>query len=58
MKRIHNFNAGPSVLPLEALTEVREEMMNFGGMSVLEISHRSKEFDAILNETKQPSSPS
>ena len=52
MKRIHNFNAGPSVLPLEALTEVREEMMNFGGMSVLEISHRSKEFDAILNETK------
>ncbi len=52
MNRIHNFNAGPSILPLEALNEVREEMMNFGGMSVLEISHRSKEFDAILEETK------
>ncbi len=51
--RIFNFNAGPSILPLAALTEVREEMMNFGGMSILEISHRSKEFDAILAETKQ-----
>lgn len=51
-KRIYNFNAGPSTLPLAALEEVRDGFMDFGGMSVLEISHRSKEFEKILGETK------
>ncbi len=51
-KRVLNFNAGPSTLPLEALEEVRDGFMDFGGMSVLELSHRSKEFEKILGETK------
>ncbi|MFA4874623.1 MAG: 3-phosphoserine/phosphohydroxythreonine transaminase [bacterium] len=50
--RIYNFNAGPATLPLEALEEVRAGMMDFGGMSVLEISHRSKEYEAIQGETR------
>ena len=37
MSRAHNFNAGPAVLPLEALEEIREGFMTFGGMSILEI---------------------
>lgn len=49
--RVHNFNAGPAVLPLEALEEIREGFMGFGGMSILEISHRGKEFKAVLDET-------
>ncbi|HPM40956.1 MAG TPA: 3-phosphoserine/phosphohydroxythreonine transaminase [bacterium] len=50
-ERVFNFNAGPAVLPLEAVEEIREGFMNFGGMSVLEISHRGKEFKAVLDET-------
>ncbi len=52
IERIHNFNAGPAALPLEVLQEVRDGFMNFGGMSVLEISHRSKEFIAIMGEAR------
>lgn len=51
-KRIHNFNPGPAALPLSVLKEIREEFLDFrgSGMSITEISHRSKEFDDILNE--------
>ena len=51
-KRIHNFNAGPAALPLPVLEEIREEFLNYKGcgMSVTEISHRSKWFDEIINE--------
>lgn len=54
MKRAYNFNAGPAALPLEALLEAREELTDYRGigMSVLEISHRSKEFEAINDETQ------
>lgn len=54
MKRAYNFNAGPAALPLEALQEAREELTDYRGigMSVLEISHRSKEFAAINDETQ------
>lgn len=54
MKRAYNFNAGPAALPLEALQEAREELTDYRGigMSVLEISHRSKEFEAINDETQ------
>ena len=48
--RVFNFNPGPAVLPLAALEKIREGFMDFGGMSVLEISHRGKEFKAILEE--------
>ena len=48
--RIHNFSAGPAVLPMEVLEEVRENLLSLPGvgMSVLEISHRSKPFDEII----------
>lgn len=54
MKRCHNFNAGPAVLPVPVLERIREEMLCLPGvgMSVLEISHRSKTFETILSETE------
>jgi phosphoserine aminotransferase len=52
--RKHNFNAGPSVLPEFTLEQSAKAVadLNGIGMSILEISHRSKEFEAILAETK------
>ena len=51
-ERIHNFNAGPAALPLPVLKEIRDELLDFkgSGMSVLEVSHRSKWFDDVINE--------
>ena len=48
--RIFNFSAGPAVLPLEVLEEAREHLLSLPGvgMSILEISHRSKPFEDIL----------
>jgi phosphoserine aminotransferase len=48
--RIHNFSAGPAVLPLEVLEQVQQDLLSLPGvgMSVLEISHRSKPFDDII----------
>ncbi len=53
-KRIYNFSAGPAVLPVEVLKEAQEHLMALPGvgMSILEISHRSKTFDDIINQTK------
>jgi phosphoserine aminotransferase len=50
LKRAHNFNAGPSGLPLSVLQQAQAELLDFQGtgMSVMEISHRSKEFEAVL----------
>lgn len=50
--RIFNFNAGPAALPLPVLEEIRESFLNFAGsgMSVTEISHRSKWFDEVIND--------
>lgn len=50
LKRAHNFNPGPGVLPLEVLQQAQAELLNFKGtgMSVMEISHRSKEFEAVI----------
>jgi phosphoserine aminotransferase len=50
--RIHNFNAGPAALPLPVLEEIQESFLNFGGsgMSVTEVSHRSKWFDDVIND--------
>ncbi len=49
-KRIYNFSAGPAVLPLEVLQRAQSEMTSLGGigMSVMEVSHRSKHFEPIL----------
>ncbi len=50
--RIHNFNAGPAALPLEVLEEIQGDFLNFKGtgMSITEISHRSKPFDDVIND--------
>jgi phosphoserine aminotransferase len=50
--RIHNFNAGPAALPQSVLEEIRESFLNFAGsgMSITEISHRSKWFDDVIND--------
>lgn len=49
----HNFNAGPSILPRIAVENTAKAILDFNGsgMSILEISHRSKDFEAVLNET-------
>lgn len=54
MARAYNFNAGPAALPLEVLQRAQEEMVDYRGigMSVMEISHRSKEFEAINDEAQ------
>jgi phosphoserine aminotransferase len=51
-KRIHNFNAGPAALPLPVLKEIQAELLDFqgSGMSIMEVSHRSKWFDNVINE--------
>jgi phosphoserine aminotransferase len=55
MKRAYNFNAGPSALPLSVLKRAQEELLNFQntGMSVMELSHRSKEYDAVHTRAKE-----
>jgi phosphoserine aminotransferase len=52
MSRALNFNAGPATLPLPALERAREELLDFGGtgMSVMEHSHRGKEYEAVHAE--------
>lgn len=52
MKRVFNFSAGPAVLPEEVLLEAQNEMFDYAdtGMSVMEMSHRSKPFEKILND--------
>lgn len=54
MSRVYNFSAGPAVLPEEVLKEAAEEMMDYRGcgMSVMEMSHRSKMFETIINEAE------
>src|SRR5512135_2833886 len=49
-KRVYNFNPGPAALPLEVLEQAQAEMLDFRGtgMSVMEISHRSKEFESVI----------
>ena len=54
MSRVYNFSAGPAVLPEEVLREAAEEMMDYRGcgMSVMEMSHRSKVYDNIIKEAE------
>lgn len=55
MSRIYNFSAGPAVLPEEVLQQASEEMLDWqgSGMSVMEMSHRGKEFVSIAAEAEQ-----
>ena len=54
MSRVYNFSAGPAVLPEEVLQEAADEMLDYrgSGMSVMEMSHRSKVYDNIIKEAE------
>ena len=53
--RTFNFSAGPAMMPEPVLEEIRDEMMNYrgSGMCVMEMSHRSKVFQQIIDEAEQ-----
>ena len=55
MKRIHNFSAGPAVLPESVIEEVKQDLFSFqgSGIGIMEMSHRSSLFDGILDEVEQ-----
>ena len=54
MKRVYNFSAGPAVLPEEVLREAADEMLDYNGtgMSVMEMSHRSKAYEEIITQAE------
>ena len=54
MGRVYNFSAGPAVLPEEVLREAADEMLDYNGtgMSVMEMSHRSKAYETIIKEAE------
>ena len=54
MARVYNFSAGPSMLPETVLKTAQAELLDYhgSGMSVMEMSHRSKWFDEIINNTE------
>lgn len=54
MNRVYNFSAGPSMLPLPVLEKAQAELVNYGdaGMSVMEMSHRSPAYEAIIGEAQ------
>ncbi len=53
-ERVYNFSPGPAILPLEVLEEAQRELVNYHdtGMSILEMSHRGKDYEAVQNETE------
>lgn len=53
--RVFNFSAGPAVLPLPVLEQAQKDLLNWNnsGMSVMEMSHRGKEFESILAEAEE-----
>lgn len=55
MERVYNFSAGPSMLPLPVLEKAASELVNYGdsGMSVMEMSHRSPDYDAIIKAAEK-----
>ena len=59
MSRVYNFSAGPAVLPEEVLKEAADEMLDYkgSGMSVMEMSHRSKVYDLSLIHISEPTRP-
>lgn len=54
MSRVYNFSAGPATLPEEVLKKAADQMIEYGesGQSVMEMSHRSKEYQAIIDDTE------
>ena len=54
MNRVYNFSAGPSMLPLPVLETAAKELISYGtsGMSVMEMSHRSPDYEAIIQDAE------
>ena len=54
MTKVHNFSAGPGILPQEVLKQASEACINFDNLnlSLLEISHRSKNFEKVMDESR------
>ena len=54
MSRVYNFSAGPAMLPVEVLQQAAAEMLDYNGsgQSVMEMSHRSAEFKAIITRAE------
>jgi len=52
MKKVHNFSAGPCILPQEVIQQSAEAILEFDhmGLSLIEISHRSKNFEAVMDK--------
>ena len=48
----HNFGAGPCILPQEVFKEAAEAVLNWNGLSILEVSHRSKDYEAVMQEAR------
>lgn len=55
MTKVYNFSAGPAMLPIEVMEKAQQEFLNFNGLgsSVMEISHRSKDFMAVASDAEQ-----
>jgi phosphoserine aminotransferase len=55
VNRVHNFNPGPAALPKPVLEDIKENLLSYKGegLSVMEMSHRSKSFDSIIKEAEQ-----
>lgn len=53
MAKIHNYSAGPCILPQEVFKEASQAVLDFNGLSILEISHRSKDFVAVMEEARE-----
>lgn len=55
MPNVYNFNAGPAILPQPVLEAVQAELLDYQGrgLSIIEMSHRSKEFMAVVAEAEQ-----
>jgi len=55
LNKVHNFNAGPSILPATVFTEASASILNYNntGLSILEIGHRTPEFTAVMEEARQ-----
>ncbi|MEX1002961.1 MAG: 3-phosphoserine/phosphohydroxythreonine transaminase [Crocinitomicaceae bacterium] len=53
MAKKHNFGAGPCILPQEVFQQAAAAVLDFNGLSILEISHRSKDFIAVLEEARE-----
>lgn len=53
MSKKHNFGAGPCILPQEVFEEASKAVLDFNGLSILEVSHRSKEYVAVMEEARE-----